>query len=370
MNTNQILFLLGLTFHRVTCDKEKTSNAHSLPSATSVESAPPSQDDSAHIPYHLEQSHSFQELLSWHDPEAVGWITRKNTLFESILRHGLEHDPALLAYFLAAENSGFFHKNHNIDIGSGGKKNEHPVVVPGDGGPSQATSEGRRKWPYFPGERPLPFPQCMGVGPPIAKERERRIQTHVRPPNLETDCHYVDGDILYPRYLVCSSEEITTMPTLPALELDLFELNSTKVECVPSFAFLNVQVKGVRLIRNAIENVNPRAFEGILGTTVVQITHNKLKWIWFDDCFVGLDKVTSLQLDFNEITFQGFNDLYSEKEAAETVSVLPNLIVLSLRKNPLRYIPKTLFAPLTNSKVSFLVLENCQLKEIHPGKIH
>lgn len=200
----------------------------------------------------------------------------------------------------------------------------------------------------------------------------RKVSEKLDARSLSPGCHFIENHPSYKRYLFCDSDNITSVPRIPSdfQILDVFELNSTSVEVVRKDSFQGTRIRALKLNFNEIKTVEVGGFDGMEDTVTIQIMHNKLNWIWFD-IFQNLDNLTSLQLEYNQISFDGIEDLCVESDKvtnSSSVPVLPKLVVLTLKQNPLKIIPRTLFAPLRYSRVNYLNLQNCELTDIHPGK--
>lgn len=340
-----IYFLIGLAELVLHVPSQKPQSKH--------DSAQPNHQfgfdrrfkEEIHISHHLERNSSFRESMSWTDEVVYGWITRKSFILENVLRFALKNDSTLVEYLLGPVSSDL------LSAKSSQSANTFDL------------SEARVKWTL--GQKYLKA--CSGHA--IRNRIGERIDYN--DPEDESG-GWSSSACRFRRegqpYFICDSNRITTMPPIP-LNLDLFELNSTRVKKINRGAFRGSRVRVIRLYGNDIETVAPYAFDGIQSTTVAQLIQNDLSWIWFEDSFFGLEDLISLQLEYNRISFRGFNEICIEKpNVSDIETVLPNLLHLSLRSNPLQLIPRTLFAPLRQSKVKNLILTNCELTSIHPGK--
>ena len=315
----------------------------------------------------LQNQTYFQEVMSKYDDTVYSWITgQKHYSIQRLLLEIFQDNEALQQYALSLFNGGSGKADHL-------KQRLHslePVYAVDDTDHSVWINYGK----YNPGQ----LPYCSNAVKVVGNEFENLVwesqfefevsQNETEDDGLTDGCKFIEGAPDGDKYLLCDSKDIISFPKLPS-ELDVFEMNYTRVKMVAPKTFSDTEVRIVRLNRNQIGAICPFAFEGIRKTTFLQIDYNPISTLWFGNSFRGLNEVLILTLENNEISFEHVGSKCLEENPDSIELVLPKLLHLNLKGNPLKVLPKTTFAALRESPLNLLVLENCQLRSIDPGKM-
>lgn len=180
---------------------------------------------------------------------------------------------------------------------------------------------------------------------------------------LPSSC-YLASDYL--GHLICSDRLITSVPyDLPRNQaFSILEMNNTNIEVLKRDDFKQMDVVVIKLNGNAINTVEPGAFNEVSSLQSLFLRRNLIQsvdWQQFD----GLSELVVLSLRGNRIDMK---DSFKKIRIAN-VSYLPSLTYLDLSENPLGALNEFTFWELQDSPIRELNLKSCELRYIHPGKV-
>jgi hypothetical protein len=324
------------------------------------------------VPVGLQDQEYFREVMAKYDDSVYGWITgQKHHVIRKLLFQVFSHNSALQEYVLSVFGNGGrggVLRSKEPDEPSRVRVPEHELDVVMPSKTQYYCSDLR----WTPKERDVEESESDYYDQFWLESQQDMNVREQNDSGLDPGCYFVEGDVAYQKYLLCDSAEIKTFPKLPPL-LDVFEMNYTQVQLIQRGAFNNSQIGIVRINRNEIREIRPYAFEGILRNSFIQIDYNKIRSLWFEEAFGGLQETSILYLEHNQISYEnvgvGGDGGCKEREVEDMGLVLPKLLHVTLKGNPLKKIPRTIFAPLRESPLILLILENCQLEYIHPGRL-
>lgn len=152
---------------------------------------------------------------------------------------------------------------------------------------------------------------------------------------------------------------------LEGIPRSLDTLNITKsLDGVLTSEFLSGHcIRHIILDGNELDDIETGAFAEVCGLFRLHLRWNNITQLR-PDMFIGSMNLSALLLDGNNI------ELDSPSLVSDTL-VLPNLRYLSLARNPsIQRLVQWSFAWIASNRFCCLNLERCNIKEIHPGKLH
>ncbi|CAG0901930.1 unnamed protein product [Darwinula stevensoni] len=204
-------------------------------------------------------------------------------------------------------------------------------------------------------------------------------------PRPEPGCSTKNGKLL--------CQNVTRLPKPLPDGVHFLHVTDSRLDRLGEEELRSDTVSTVWFERNAIGELGEGAFRRLSGLTFLHLSENLIRADLTWCTFLGLDELTNLHLEDNQINMESYYDFLefdngtsvvlsrgyfcrceginssSERSPCEELTVLPKLQVLSLNCNPVRILPGDIFVPLRLSPVAFLYLETCQLLYIDEGSL-
>lgn len=166
--------------------------------------------------------------------------------------------------------------------------------------------------------------------------------------------------------MICNNAKIEAIPTeeIPA-NLSMFQVSQTQLHVLDYGVFQGKSIEAIIIQDNPLDQITEGAFDGVSGLRYLMIKGNDLKVAEYQlanffSPFRGLDDLEALVLDHNLLDLTGVGI-----EMSDYNKILPSVLYLSLRSNPLRRIERNFFTPLFDSPLQSLDLQSGSLESIH-----
>ncbi|PSN29535.1 hypothetical protein C0J52_25169 [Blattella germanica] len=159
----------------------------------------------------------------------------------------------------------------------------------------------------------------------------------------------------------CDGDRINSLPNVTKHadnEARLYcVMNARNVKLIGAYQFSGSSIREIKISNMDTLQIEQRAFSGILNLKTLAVTHSNLGILTNPRyIFAGLVNLTTLDLSYNKII-------------RWNTEILPKLKLLNLSGNPLTTLRNESFDWLQGSQLTHLILRECLLKHIEPGKL-
>ena len=198
--------------------------------------------------------------------------------------------------------------------------------------------------------------KTKSICPPPVFEAETKIN--------EKNCRFENND----ENLICDGEFSFWNPSQMPNVLTSLRINGTKLNNLPACSFFSFSINTIIIEENInLTKIDANTFVGVKNLTRLIIKKNsKLDLPNLFRILSGLSDLKELVLDENLIS-SSKND--SDDEVMEDFDAhLDSLEIISLFGNQLETISIGFFQPIKNSPIKELILQDCSIQTVEPGK--